>query len=87
MLGIALADADIINVPLLAADPYGHFIPPQRFPQLALRARRHANGTLVAGNPATPIATAGTTKTGHEFLDDIAHNAVPRPRSRMHGPS
>jgi Ca2+-binding RTX toxin-like protein len=75
MLGIALVDADVFNVPLLATDLYGYFKRgPNGFPQMVM-----ANGTLREGNPAAPISTVGAVKTGHGFLDDIAHNAVPRP--------
>ncbi|HET6967626.1 MAG TPA: peroxidase family protein, partial [Ornithinibacter sp.] len=36
------------------------------------------NNALVEGNLDTPVSTAGMTRTGHAFLDDIAHNAVPK---------
>jgi hypothetical protein len=32
---------------------------------------------LQEGNPAAPISLANAVRTGHAFLDDIAHNAVP----------
>src|SRR5690606_13479916 len=32
---------------------------------------------LVEGNPANPVSTAAAFPTGHAFLDDIAHTAVP----------
>ncbi len=74
VLGIELTDADVTNVPLIAADLYGHFLPHPvtGFPQLVLE-----DNTLVSGTPGNPITTAGTKKTGHAFLDDIAHHAVP----------
>ena len=73
MLGIALEDSDIFNVPLIATDPYGRFLRgPNGFPLLM-----RPNNETEEGNPAAPIATAGSLKTGHAFLDDIAHNAVP----------
>ncbi len=37
-----------------------------------------APGGLEAGDLDNPITTAGATRTGHAFLDDIAHHAVPR---------
>ncbi|WP_459251709.1 peroxidase family protein [Metapseudomonas phytobenefica] len=72
-LGIDLSDADVTNLPLLATDEYGQF-------------ERGANGFaqivtaagLVEGNPAAPISTAAAIRTGHAFLDDIAHEATPR---------
>ena len=36
-----------------------------------------ADDVLVEGNPAAPISLAKRCRTGHAFLDDIAHNAVP----------
>src|SRR5262249_20947536 len=75
LLGIALGDADVFNVPLLATDPYGRFLRgPNGFPLLIM-----ASGPPREGSRDAPIATAGSRKTGHAFLDDIAHNAVPRP--------
>ncbi len=75
MLGIRLVDSDVFSVPLLATDPYGRFLRgPNGFPMLLM-----ANNTVIEGNPAAPISTAGSRKTGHAFLDDIAHNAVPAP--------
>jgi Ca2+-binding RTX toxin-like protein len=75
-LGIRLVDTDVFNGPLLATDAYGHFTPgPARgLPQFViqggglLEADTAGGGTLI---PATAV------RTGHAFLDDIAHNAVP----------
>jgi len=73
LLGIALRDEDVLNVPLLATDPYGRFLRgPAGFPMVVM-----PGGVLVQGNPAAPIPVAGAVKTGHAFLDDIAHHAVP----------
>jgi hypothetical protein len=70
-LGIRLEDADVFNVPLLATDPYGRFIPgPNGFAQLV------TSGGLVEGT-AAGVGTAAAIKTGHAFLDDIAHAASP----------
>jgi Ca2+-binding RTX toxin-like protein len=75
MLGIGLVDSDVFNIPLLVTDLYGYFRRgPNGFPMMVM-----ADGTVVEGNPAAPISTAGARRTGHAFLDDIAHNAVPRP--------
>lgn len=74
LLGIHLVDTDVSNVPLLATDPYGRFTRgPHGFPLLMT-----TNGT-VEGDPANPISTANALHAGIAFLDDIAHNAVPRP--------
>ncbi len=66
--------------PLLLTDPYGHFKPgPHGFPQLVL-----PNSALLEGNPAANggagvLVPANAFRTGHAFLNDIAHNAVPSP--------
>jgi hypothetical protein len=73
MLGIDLTDLNVGQVPLLATDPYGNFIPgASGLPQVVT-----AGNVLVEGNLAAPISLAGAIGTGHAFLDDIAHNAGP----------
>jgi len=72
MLGIALADVDVLNVPLLATDPYGRFLRgPNGLPQVVFSTG------LVEGNLSAPVSVVGSVKTGHAFLDDIAHHAAP----------
>ena len=84
-LGIILTDYNGGDVPLLATDAYGNFIPgPNGFVQVVVR---HADGTttLVEGNasgldlthpdPADPAATV--VYTGHAFINDTAFFAVP----------
>ncbi|GAM98317.1 hypothetical protein U91I_01950 [alpha proteobacterium U9-1i] len=87
MLGINLTDADVTNVPLLATDEYGRFLRgPNGYAQVVIRVNNGADGiagtaddvtTLVEGNPNAPISLANAVRTGHAFLDDIAHNAAP----------
>ncbi|MBL0276692.1 MAG: choice-of-anchor D domain-containing protein [Anaeromyxobacter sp.] len=73
LLGLALSDADVTDVPLLATDPYGRFLRgPSGFPQVVF-----PGNVLVEGNPAAPVSVAGAVRTGHAFLDDIAHHAAP----------
>jgi Ca2+-binding RTX toxin-like protein len=73
MLGIDLTDMDVHDVPLLATDAYGMFLRgPNGFAQIVT-----ANG-LVEGNPAAPTPTALALRTGHAFLDDLAHSATPQ---------
>jgi Ca2+-binding RTX toxin-like protein len=73
MLGIDLTDLNVGQVPLLATDPYGNFIPGANgLPQVVM-----AGNVLLEGNLAAPISLAGAIGTGHAFLDDIAHNAGP----------
>jgi Ca2+-binding RTX toxin-like protein len=88
MLGIQLVDADIDNVPLLRTDAYGRFIPGANgFAQfiIGLGADGLANtddDVLTPANPADngnlgTLVPANALRTGHAFLNDIAHNAVP----------
>ncbi|HEY8612270.1 MAG TPA: peroxidase family protein, partial [Roseomonas sp.] len=83
ILGINLTDADVTNIPLFVMDEYGEFVRgPNGFPQLvtSLGADNKFGGgddVFVEGNPLAPISTAGAVRTGHAFLDDIAHAAVP----------
>ncbi|MGH9021583.1 MAG: peroxidase family protein, partial [Acidimicrobiia bacterium] len=72
LLGITLTDADVTNLPLLATDPYGKFLPGAHgFAQLVT-----ASGLVegVAGGLAIP---ANVVRTSHPFLVDIAHAAAP----------
>ncbi len=83
LLGIQLRDAEAGNVPLLATDQYGNFIPgPNGFPQLVFPGANPGDpAILVEGDPTANgglgISTVGAYRTGHAFLADIAHNAVP----------
>ncbi len=73
ILGIALTDMDVLNVPTLLTDPYGHFVRGTNgFPQLVL-----TGGGTREGSATAPIPTEGAIPTGHAFLDDMAHTAVP----------
>ena len=77
LLGIQLTDFDIHDVPLLATDLYGKFIPGSNgFAQFVT-----ATG-LVEANPADngglgTLMPANGLRTGHAFLNDIAHHAAP----------
>ena len=89
MLGIALEDTDVGNLPLLRTDPYGNFIPGANgFPQVVIGLGgdgipNTSDDIVVEGDPDSPLVLAdlnggaGPIRTGHAFLDDIAHNAVP----------
>ena len=73
LLGIELTDADVANVPLLATDEYGRFLRGANgLPQVVMQGN-----VLVEGNLATPISVVNALRTGHAFLDDIAHAAAP----------
>jgi Ca2+-binding RTX toxin-like protein len=72
MLGITLTDPDVGNVPLLVTDEYGRFIPGDNgFAQIQTTT---GNVEGVAGGLPIP---ANALRTGHAFLDDIAHSAAP----------
>ncbi|MFL5929577.1 MAG: peroxidase family protein, partial [Gaiellaceae bacterium] len=77
LLGLWLKDTDVTNVPMLAADPYGKFIPGAHgFPQYVT-----ATG-LVEGDPAANggkgvAVPANVLHFETPFLTDIAHNADP----------
>lgn len=88
-LGINLTDADLTNLPLLRTDSYGKFIPgPNGFVQLITGAGADGiantpDDAVVEGNPANNSGLgvdipANVIRTGHAFLDDIAHDAAPR---------
>src|SRR5262249_29874731 len=82
ILGINLTDRDFDNVPLLAVDAYGNFIKgPNGFPQVVMKGPDGVPGTaddfLLEGNPASPVDLTNAVRTGHQFLIDIAHTAVP----------
>lgn len=74
-LGLKLVDHDVLSVPMLAVDPYGNFIPG---PERGLPQYVTATG-MVEGNIASPVAVpSNAMRVNEAFLDDIAHNAVPK---------
>ncbi|MGK9053684.1 peroxidase family protein [Neorhizobium petrolearium] len=85
-LGFQLTDADVGNIPLFAVDAYGEFIRGSNgFPQLVIGLGADgefgtADDVLLEGNPAANgglgvAIPAEAFRTGHAFLDDIAHAA------------
>ncbi|WP_424630077.1 peroxidase family protein [Bradyrhizobium sp. SYSU BS000235] len=82
LLGIQLVDSDVGNVPLLATDEYGNFIPGANgFAQIVFPGASPGSFVLVEGDPTANgglgVSVAGAVRTGHAFLADIAHDAVP----------
>ncbi|WP_088342699.1 MULTISPECIES: peroxidase family protein [Rhodomicrobium] len=84
-LGIILTDYNSRDVPLLATDAYGNFIPGANgYAQVVVQ---HADGstTLVEGtaegldltHPDPNDPDAHVVYTGHAFIDDTAHFALP----------
>ncbi|HET9594381.1 MAG TPA: peroxidase family protein [Anaeromyxobacteraceae bacterium] len=79
-LGIRLTDPDVFDVPLIVTDPYGHFKPgPHGFPQLVLPGNVRLEGDPTANGGTGVAVPANALRTGHAFLNDIAHNAAPNP--------
>ena len=83
LLGIQLVDADVSNIPLIEADPYGNFIPGANgFPQMVTSLGTDnvvgtADDVVLEGNPAAPVSTSGALRINTAFLNDIAHSAAP----------
>ncbi|WP_114944093.1 peroxidase family protein [Microvirga calopogonii] len=84
MLGVDLTDANVGKVPLLRTDPYGNFIPhPQTgFAQVIVGLGpdgipNTSDDVVISGTPDAPVSLVNAVLTGHAFLDDIAHAAVP----------
>src|SRR3954469_10296337 len=77
LLGLQLVDADVTNVPMLAVDPYGKFLPGAHgLPQYVLQ-----DGSLLEGNLANPVPVpANVVHFDTPFVTDIAHNADPSPQ-------
>jgi Ca2+-binding RTX toxin-like protein len=84
VLGLLLQDKDVTDIPMMAADPYGKFIPG---PARGLPQYVTATG-LVEGNLASPVAVpANVRHFNTPFLTDIAHNADPSPQDADHNPA
>ncbi len=84
LLGLRLVDRDVTNIPMLATDPYGKFIPgPVRgLPQYVTKTG------LIEGDIASPVAVpANVLHFDTPFLTDIAHNADPSPQDTDHNPA
>jgi Ca2+-binding RTX toxin-like protein len=71
LLGITLTDQDVFNVPLLATDRYGNLILSDNGKVQIVTA----SGLVEANGGTLP---SDTIRTGHAFLDDIAHTAAPK---------
>ncbi|MGL4899043.1 MAG: hypothetical protein ACRC4U_03160, partial [Shewanella sp.] len=71
LLGIELTDQDVFNVPLLATDRYGNLLLSDngKIQIVTTTGLVEANGGMLPSD---------TIRTGHAFLDDIAHFAAPK---------
>ncbi len=91
-LGLRLVDRDVLDIPMLATDPYGRFLPGSNgLPQWVTAGPDGtpltADDVLVEGDRANPVpAPADVNRIGTAFLDDIAHSAVPRQATPDQGP-
>jgi Ca2+-binding RTX toxin-like protein len=75
--GMQLVDTDVTNIPMIATDPYGKFIPDAT---TGLPDYVTTTG-LVSGNLASPVPVpANVLHFDTPFLTDIAHNADPSER-------
>jgi Ca2+-binding RTX toxin-like protein len=87
LLGIQLMDKDVLNVPMLAADAYGKFIPGTKngLPQFVTRSGLvEADRTENDGRGT--LAPQDVLYFNTPFLTDIAHNADPSPQDTDHNP-
>jgi len=83
--GIKLSDYDVINVPVIATNQYGKFIPGANGYALMLFTNSAKNSFVwmegTSAGLATSITFSGATWTavgsGHPFLNDTAASAVP----------
>lgn len=75
-LGLQLADVDVNNIPLMATDQYGNYIPG---PLRGLPQYVTTTGTgLVEGDLVNPVPVpANAIRIDRAFLNDIAHSAAP----------
>src|SRR4051794_4972796 len=91
LLGINLTDPDLLDMPMLATDPYGEFLPgPHGLPQLVTKGpdgkANTADDVLVEGtlptaaNPNGRDVPADVIRLDTPFVGDIAHNADPSPQ-------
>jgi Ca2+-binding RTX toxin-like protein len=84
VLGLLLQDKDVTDIPMIAADPYGNFIPG---PARGLPQYVTASG-LVEGDLANPVPVPANVKHfDTPFLTDIAHNADPSPVDADNNPA
>ncbi len=76
VLGIELSDARALDVPQIVMDPYGNFIAGSSgFP---LVVTDDGSGPItVEGSISNPVDADLALRTGHAFLEDIAHGATP----------
>ncbi|WP_181147967.1 peroxidase family protein [Arthrobacter sp. MYb213] len=72
ILGIAMDDFDVLDVPLLYTDPYGGLILDTNG-----QAQLAFPDGMQSGDRSAPLSTEGSHTANASFLDDIAHGATP----------
>ncbi len=91
LLGLQLVDTDVTNIPMIAADPYGNFIPgPARGLPQYVTDTGLVEGCRTTDAPACvgPVPVPGNVlHFDTPFLTDIAHNADPSPQDTDHNPA
>ena len=87
-MGIQLRDSDVTNVPMIATDPYGKFLPgPDRgLPQLVTKHGLVEADRAADGGKGTPVP-ADVLHFDTPFVADIAHNADPSRQDTDHNPA
>ncbi|WP_461187535.1 peroxidase family protein [Arthrobacter sp. Z4-13] len=86
LLGIQLLDKDVLNVPMLAVDLYGNFIPGANgFPKF-ITATGEVEVDPAANGGAGTLVPANVRYFNTPFLTDIAHNADPSAKDTDHRP-
>jgi Ca2+-binding RTX toxin-like protein len=88
MLGLRLLDTDALNVPMIATDPYGKFIPgPLRGLPQYVTTTGLVEGDTAANGGAGVLVPDNVLHFDTPFLTDIAHNADPSPQDTDHNPA
>ena len=88
LLGIQLRDRDVTNVPMIATDPYGKFLPgPDRgLPQFVTQHGLVEADRSDDGGKGTPVPD-DVLHVDTPFVADMAYNADPSPQDTDHNPA
>ena len=91
LLGLQLTDYNVTNIPMLATDPYGKYLPgPNGLPQYVCNGNCIVGGVdtgspSLEGNTSAPVPVPDNVRHFETpFLTDIAHNADPSPQDLDH---
>src|SRR4051812_29935133 len=92
VLGLRLVDRDVTNIPMIASDPYGKFIPgparglPQYVTESGLVEGQLDDSTTPNVDETIPVPE-NVKHFDTPFLTDIAHNADPSPQDPDNNPT